>query len=53
MTHAEINGTPVGQDPLVSWFMKGVFNCQPHMPRPTHLGRALGSQVFEGASREC
>ena len=33
MTHKEIYGVPVGQHPLVSHFLKGVFNSRPPAPR--------------------
>ena len=33
MTHSEIDGTRVGQHPLVSRFLKGVFNSRPPTPR--------------------
>ena len=29
MTHDEVDGTRVGQHPLVTRFLKGVFNCRP------------------------
>ena len=35
MTHDEVDGTRVGQHPLVSRFLKGVFNCRPPAPRYT------------------
>ena len=35
MTHKEIDGTPVGQHPLVSRFLKGVFNSHPPAPKYT------------------
>ena len=33
MTHDEIDGTRVGQHPLVSRFLKGVYNTRPPAPR--------------------
>ena len=33
MTHDEIDGTRVGQHPLVSRFLKGVFNIRPPAPK--------------------
>ena len=33
MTHNEIEGTRVGQHPLVSRFLKGVFNNRPPAPK--------------------
>ena len=33
MTHKEIDGTPVRQHPLVSRFLKGVFNSHPPAPK--------------------
>lgn len=35
MTHAEVDGVRVGQHPLVSRFLKGVFNSRPPAPRYT------------------
>ena len=32
-THPGIKGTAVGSHPLVSWLMRGMFNCRPPMPR--------------------
>ena len=33
MTHEEVDGTRIGQHPLVSRFLKGVFNCRPPVPK--------------------
>ena len=33
MTHDEIDGTRIGQHPLVSRFLKGVYNTRPPTPR--------------------
>ena len=33
MTHNEVDGTRIGQHPLVSRFLKGVFNCRPPASR--------------------
>ena len=33
MTHSEVDGVQVGQHPLVTRFMKGVFNSRPPAPR--------------------
>ena len=33
MTHKEVDGTRVGQHPLVSRFLKGVFNSRPPAPK--------------------
>ena len=38
MTHNEIEGTRVGQHPLVSRFLKGVFNNRPPAPNIPLLG---------------
>ena len=35
MTHSQIEGIPVGQHPLVSRLMKGIYNCRPPQPRYT------------------
>ena len=35
MTHEEIDGSRIGQHPLVSRFLKGVFNSRPPTPRYT------------------
>ena len=35
MTHSQIEGIPVGQHPLVSSLMKGIYNCRPPQPRYT------------------
>ena len=32
MTHEEVDGIRIGQHPLVSRFVKGVFNCRPPAP---------------------
>ena len=31
--HEEVDGTRIGQHPLVSSFLKGVFNCRPPVPK--------------------
>jgi len=33
MTHSQVEGVPIGQHPLVSRLMKGVYNCRPPQPR--------------------
>ena len=33
MTHEEVDGTRVGQHPLVTRFLKGVFNSRPPAPK--------------------
>ena len=33
MTHDEVDGTRIGQHPLVSRFLKGVFNSRPPVPK--------------------
>ena len=33
MTHEEVDGTRIGKHPLVSRFLKGVFNCRPPVPK--------------------
>lgn len=35
MTHSEVDGKHVGEHPLVSRFLKGVFNCCPSKPKYT------------------
>lgn len=35
MTHEEVDGVHVGQHPLVSRFLKGVFNSRPLCPKYT------------------
>ena len=35
MTHVEVNGIQVGQHPLVTCFLKGVFNSRPPAPKYT------------------
>ena len=33
MTHSQIKGTPIGQHPLVSRLLRGVYNTRPPQPR--------------------
>ena len=36
MTHTDVDGSRIGQHPLVCRFLKGVFNCRPPLPKYTH-----------------
>ena len=36
MTHNHIEGVPIGQHPLVSWLLKGVYNIRPPQPRHSY-----------------
>lgn len=36
MTHVEVEGVPIGQHPLVTRLMKGVYNLRPPKPRYTY-----------------
>ncbi len=33
MTHKQVEGTPIGQHPLVTRLLKGVYNKRPPMPK--------------------
>ena len=44
MTHSHIKGTPIGQHPLVSRLLRGVYNTRP--PQPSHMGRGCGYQAL-------
>ena len=44
MTHEEVDGTRVGQHPLVTRFLKGVFNSRP--PAPKYVATGMWTRSF-------
>ena len=52
MTHEEVDGVRVGQHPMVSRFLKGVFNLRPPAPKYSDLECGCGSGLPWWSTRQ-